>query len=112
MEGRAREDAALKGLFTAAIHVVRPGEIDVPWNDAPAASFGIKIVVVVLPLPDIIMMDAFDNRAIAVIARQIQMRAPPLLGAIARVVSRQELVQIGVVGDRAGPVMAEGASAA
>ena len=68
-------------------------------------------IVVVLALIEVVVMNAFQDGAVAVIAGQIQVRAPPWFGPISLAVPGHELVEVRPVSHSPGGMAVEGAGA-
>ena len=84
--------------MAAAVHVISPGEIDIPRNGDPLTSVWVSEEVVVLTIGDIVMVNCFDDRSIAVVAGQIDVFTNPIGAGIALAKVAKEEVEVGVIG--------------
>src|SRR6185436_9880737 len=88
----------IKRLASIAKHMIAPGQIDVPRDDAPFPALWIEIEVVVFSSANVVMMDRFDDGPVTVVALEIDIFSPPVFGLVAAGVSVYQRVQIGLVG--------------
>ena len=65
--------------LASAIHVVRPSQIQIPRAGLPQARLRIAVEEVVFPVRDVVVVNALNDRLIAVVAHQVPVRPPPLL---------------------------------
>ena len=109
---RAARTRLLNGSFAVAVHVIGPGEIQVPGNNFPLVRLGIVVIKVIFAVADVVMMNGFDNRAVTVILLQIEIVAPPLIGGRGGVVGIKEGGQVGSIGGLGRPLIVRRAGAA
>ncbi len=64
-------------MITAVPALVTKGQVNVPGQLRPDAGYWVGIVEIILATPDIVMMDGFDNRPVAVVGVHIDICQPP-----------------------------------
>ena len=105
------EHLAFERVVAVAVHVAGPGEVQIPRQRGPLLRLGIEVVEIVFAVADIIVVDALDDRAVAVVARQVHVLPPPALRRVA-LVPVQVRVEVGLVRHGRWPLVVQLAAAA
>ena len=98
LENRAAQQSAFERLLAVAVHVAGPGQVEVPRQGGPLFCLGVEVVEIVFAVADVVVVDALDDGAVAVVAGQVHVGAPPVLAGVA-LVAVHVAVEVGLVGD-------------
>ena len=71
-------DLDVEFVVLVAVHVVGPGQVEVPGMDFPLAGFGIVEVVEVLAERGVVVVNGLRDGLVAVVLFQVQVILPPL----------------------------------
>ena len=68
LENRAAQQSAFERLLAVAVHVAGPREVEVPRERGPLFCLGVEIVKIIFAVADVVVVDALDDGAVAVVA--------------------------------------------
>ena len=102
----------IAAIAIRVVHIVRPGEVQIPGMNGPEAGIGIEEVKIIFAVADVVVMDALDDGVVAVDFFQVSVSAPPIDRLNSAALGAQKCIEVAFVGGGIATLVVEFASAA